>query len=74
MSIYAFSILTKQNCRKVSEEVKLSELISDVDLVKPYSNLCGLVAIGKQWNTTKGKIQLKEAMQRAAKKDPPSFS
>lgn len=68
------SLLTKQNCRKLSEEVKLSKLISDIDLVKPYSNLCGLVAIGKQWNTTKGKIQLKEAMQRAAKKNPPSFS
>ncbi|KAL7547472.1 hypothetical protein ACHAWF_010766 [Thalassiosira exigua] len=65
--------LTKYNCRANTEELKLNQKLFDADQVKPYSNLCGLVAVGKEWNTTDGMIRIKQAIERAAARHPPSF-
>ena len=46
----------------------------DVDEVKAYSNLCGFVAIGREWNTVEGRMHIKEAIQRAALLNAPSFN
>ena len=65
--------LTKYNCRTSTKELQPNEKVIDVDQVKPYSNLCGLVALGKELNTVDGRMQIQNAIQRAATKNPPSF-
>ncbi|KAL7528712.1 hypothetical protein ACHAXR_002589 [Thalassiosira sp. AJA248-18] len=66
--------LTKYNCRTFNNnELELNQKVNDVDQVKPYSNLCGLVAIGSEWNTVEGIKYIKDAIQRAAESNPPSF-
>ena len=65
--------LTKYNCRSSIKEFQPGQKVVDVDQVKPYSNLCGLVALGKEWNTVDGRMQIQNAIQRAAAKNPPSF-
>lgn len=44
----------------------------NVQDVKPYSNLCGLAAFGKEWNSEDGLKQIQEAVGRAARKSSPS--
>ena len=65
--------LTKYNCKSSVQDFQPNQIVLDVNQVKPYSNLCGLVALGSEWNTQKGKIQIQKAMQRAAVKTPPSL-
>eukprot|EP00579_Thalassiosira_antarctica_P003464 CAMPEP_0201906484 /NCGR_PEP_ID=MMETSP0902-20130614/57046_1 /ASSEMBLY_ACC=CAM_ASM_000551 /TAXON_ID=420261 /ORGANISM="Thalassiosira antarctica, Strain CCMP982" /LENGTH=450 /DNA_ID=CAMNT_0048440623 /DNA_START=91 /DNA_END=1443 /DNA_ORIENTATION=- len=66
--------LTKYNCRaSPAIDLQPNQKALDVDRVKPYSNLCGLVALGREWNTIEGTIHIKEAMRRAATRNPPSF-
>ena len=61
--------LTKYNCRS-SVDLQPDQKVFDVNEVKPYANLCGLVAVGSEW---KGKKELHRAIHRAAQKCPPSF-
>ena len=68
--------LTKYNCRvAMTHTIDPSnhQKALDADQVKPYSNLCGLVALGKEWNTKEGITYIKEAIARAATRNPPSF-
>ena len=43
------------------------------DEVKPYANLCGLIALGKGRNNAKSKAVILDGMKRAAKSSPPAF-
>jgi 3'-phosphoadenosine 5'-phosphosulfate (PAPS) 3'-phosphatase len=43
------------------------------DAMKPYSNLCGLVAFGKECNFEQGLRYISDAIQRAAHKNAPSY-
>jgi 3'-phosphoadenosine 5'-phosphosulfate (PAPS) 3'-phosphatase len=45
----------------------------DVCQVKAYSNLCGLVAFGKEFNTQDGRKYLQDAIRKAAAINPPSL-
>ena len=45
----------------------------DVCQVKAYSNLCGLVAFGKEFNTKEGRKYLRDAIRKAAAINPPSL-
>ena len=62
--------LTKYNCRSSIKDLQPNQKVIDVNEVKPYANLCGLVAVGSEW---KGKKELHRAIHRAAQKHPPSF-
>ena len=62
--------LTKYNCQSSVQDLQPNQRALDLSQVKPYSNLCGLVALGSEWNTMEGKIQIQKAMQRAAVKKP----
>ena len=65
--------LTKYNCKN-NERIQPNQMmIDDVGQVKPYSNLCGLVALGKEWNTVEGLKLITEAVLKAAEKDSPSY-
>jgi hypothetical protein len=64
--------LTKYNSIH-SETRQLNQLATDVHQVKPYSNLCGLVAFGKEWNSEKGLKLISETIRNAAKMNEPSF-
>lgn len=65
--------LTKYNFRSSGGDLLPSQKAVDPDEVKPYSNLCGLVALGREWSTDEGRKRITEAIRRAAKKNPPSF-
>jgi len=65
--------LTKYNCRLSTKEPQPNEKAVDVEQVKQYSNLCGLVAVGREWNTTEGKMHIKKVIERAATRNPPAF-
>lgn len=65
--------LTKYNCRSLIKDLQPNQMVMNVDQVKPYSNLCGLVAVGKEWCTAEGELQIQKAIQRAATKNAPSF-
>ena len=41
--------------------------------VKPYSNLCGLMALDKSKNNLKSKTEILDGLKRAAKSSPPAF-
>ncbi|KAL9180211.1 hypothetical protein ACHAXT_008181 [Thalassiosira profunda] len=64
--------LTKYN-RASAEAQELNQRVFDAAQVKPYSNLNGMVAFGKEWNTCEGRAQIVESIRRAAAKNPPSF-
>jgi 3'-phosphoadenosine 5'-phosphosulfate (PAPS) 3'-phosphatase len=71
------AFLTKNNRRRLTQEddVQFGDLRAhDVDDVKAYSNLCGFVAVGREWNTVEGRMLIKEAIQRAALLNTPSFN
>ena len=63
--------LTKYNCKNI--DMIKPKVIDDVSNVRPYSNLCGLVALGKEWNTAEGLKLISDAVFRAAKRDVPSY-
>ena len=65
--------LTKYNCQSYVQDLQPNQRALDLSQVKPYSNLCGLVALGSEWNTKEGKMKIQKAMQRAAVKNPPSL-
>jgi len=69
--------LTKYNCRDAATindgDMQPDPRAMSVEDVKPYSNLCGLVAVGREWNTVEGITKIEEAMRRAAGKNLPSF-
>ena len=62
--------LMKYNCQKEIQQLK--QMAVNVQDVKPYSNLCGLAAFGKEWNSEDGLKQIQEAVGRAARKSSPS--
>lgn len=64
--------LTKYNCKN-NDRIQPNQMIDDIGQVKPYSNLCGLVALGKEWNTVEGLKLITEAVLKAAEKDSPSY-
>lgn len=51
----------------------LGKRVNDVEAFKPYSNLCGMIAFGKEFNTDDGRQTLKEAIRKASKRVPPSY-
>ena len=66
--------LTKYNCHASSAiDLQPNQKALDVDQAKSNSNVCGLVAPGREWNTIHGTIHMKEAMRRAATGTTPSF-
>ena len=65
--------LTKYNCRASASAQEFNQRVFDAAQVKPYSNLNGMVAFGKEWNTCEGRAQIVESIRRAAAKNPPSF-
>ncbi|KAL3823744.1 hypothetical protein ACHAXA_004837 [Cyclostephanos tholiformis] len=71
------AFLTKNNRRQKTkgDDVRFGDRRAlDVDDVKAYSNLCGFVALGREWNTVEGRGHIKEAIQGAARLNPPSFN
>jgi len=71
--------LTKNNCRRhdgtnTDFPMKGDQKIMNVEDVKVYSNLCGFVAFGPEWNTVDGKECIAKAIQKAAIVHPPSFN
>ena len=63
--------LTKYN--SCLETIQPELLAMDASEVKPYSNLCGLVALGKEWNSKKGLMYITEAVQRASERNAPMY-
>ena len=51
----------------------LGERVNDVESFKPYSNLCGMIAFGKEFNTDDGRRTLRDAIRKASKRVPPSY-
>lgn len=64
--------LTKYN-RVGSQAIQSDQMADDVHQVKPYSNLCGLVAFGNEWNNVEGMKLISDAVQRAGEKNAPSY-
>ncbi|KAL3783962.1 hypothetical protein HJC23_013342 [Cyclotella cryptica] len=64
--------LTKYNSID-SETIQLNQLATDVRQVKPYSNLCGLVAFGKEWNSERGLTHISQTILKAAQMNEPSY-
>lgn len=71
--ISGIAIITKYNCSLSAKDVKGNQKAFDVAEIKAYSNLCGLVALGEEWNTPEGIIHIEKAIQRASKIHPPSL-
>lgn len=65
--------LTPYNCRISTKELQPNEKAVNVEQVKQYSNLCGLVAVGREWNTIEGKMHIKKVVEKAASRNPPAF-
>jgi len=65
--------ITKYNCSPSTKDVQGNHKSHDVNEVKPYSNLCGLVAFGKRWNTPEGIKFIEKAIERAARIHLPAF-
>ena len=65
--------LTTHNCRS-AKEFEPNQMVAEVKQVKAYANLCGLVAVGIEWNTVREMERLKDALRKAAKKNPPSYN
>jgi len=71
------AILTKYNAldgkgidTTITEHQRLAVTVSEV---KPYSNLCGLLALRKSKNNRKSKAEIFDGLKRAAKSSPPAF-
>jgi 3'-phosphoadenosine 5'-phosphosulfate (PAPS) 3'-phosphatase len=72
------ALLTKYNAAAAdnddgnskSEQHRLAVTVSEV---KPYANLCGLIALGKSKNNPKSKAEILDGLKRAAKSSPPAF-
>ena len=66
------ALLTKYNAAdgKGGIEQRLAIAASEV---KPYSNLCGLMALDKSKNNLKSKTEILDGLKRAAKSSPPAF-
>eukprot|EP00986_Skeletonema_menzelii_P007023 scaffold2677_cov141-Skeletonema_menzelii.AAC.8 len=64
--------LTKYNSN-LQDLPSPAQKAQDVSQVKAYSNLCGLVAFGKEFNTQEGRKYLRDAIRKAAAVDPPSL-
>lgn len=69
------SRLTLYNCRPEVGMKKgdSSRIISDVSEVKPYSNLCGLFALGPEGNMVEHRRVLLAAAKAASAKNEPSY-
>ena len=64
--------LTKYNSN-LQELPSSAQKAQDVCQVKAYSNLCGLVAYGEEFNTQEGRKYLRDAIRKAAALNPPSL-
>jgi len=51
----------------------LGKRVDDVKSFKPYSNLCGMIAFTKEFNTDDGRQTLRDAIRKASKRVPPSY-
>ncbi len=71
--IPSVATITKYNCSPSTKDAQGNQKALDVNDVKPYSNLCGLVAFGNEWNTHEGSMHIEMAIRRAARIHPPSF-
>jgi 3'-phosphoadenosine 5'-phosphosulfate (PAPS) 3'-phosphatase len=76
--IPGLATLTRNNCRRhdgnSTDFMKGEQKIMNVEDVKVYSNLCGFVAYGPEWNTVDGKEYITKAIQRTAIVYLPSFN
>lgn len=68
------SNMTPYNARDKGS-VKKGETVSasHVDMVKPYSNLCGLIALDQNCSSEGSMSAIYDAIERAAKKSRPSY-
>jgi 3'(2'), 5'-bisphosphate nucleotidase len=66
------ALLTKYNAAdgKGGIEQRLAVIASEV---KPYSNLCGLMALNRSKNILKSKAEILDGLKRAARSSPPAF-
>jgi len=64
--------LTKYNSN-LQDLPSPAQKAQDVCQVKAYSNLCGLVCFGKEFNTQEGRKYLREAIRKAAAINAPSL-
>lgn len=64
--------LTKYNCAS-KEAIQPNQIADDVSLVKPYSNLCGLAAFGKEWNSEEGLKHISDSVKKAALENAPAY-
>ena len=64
--------LTKYNSVSC-DAIQPNQMADDVNQVKPYSNLCGLVAVGKEWSNVEGMKLISDAIHRAGEKNAPSY-
>lgn len=64
--------LTKYNAAK-GIDIDAESMAMTPSQVKPYANLCGLVALGKATNHEEGKATILDGLQRAAEISPPAF-
>lgn len=64
--------LTKYNSN-LQDLPSPAQKAQDVCQLKAYSNVCGLVAFGKEFNTQEGRKYLRDAIKKAAAINPPSL-
>jgi hypothetical protein len=64
--------LTKYNSN-LQDFPSHAQKAQDIRQVKAYSNLCGLVAFTKEFNTQENMNHLRDVIRKAAAINPPSF-
>jgi len=68
--------LTKYNAAEgidINGKKNVNGMVGKPSDVKPYANLCGLLAIGKARNNSQGKAQIFDALKRASLSAPPAY-
>ena len=64
--------LTKYNARK-GIELEAGSMATATSEVKPYANLCGLMALGKANNNEEDRAKILSGLKSAAEASPPAF-
>ena len=64
--------LTRYNAR-LYEEGNEKVPITNANMVQPYANICGMLALTQQGNTHEHKQQILEAIQHVSQQYPPAF-
>eukprot|EP00536_Pseudo-nitzschia_multiseries_P010029 jgi/Psemu1/297463/fgenesh1_pm.294_\ len=65
--------VTKYNAADAVALDRLGDTAGTPSEVKPYANLCGLVALGAADNTPERRAELRDALRRAADRSPPAY-